>query len=191
MIETAALNQLLLEAFSGKITWLEASTRYPLEAFIDSFHKTRAVLQKTVEGLTDAQVAFVIHGNPTWSISEMVTHLIFSQNFYYNALLDITTSELPHIVEAAKGFGEGAKTGIPAAVLCENLSKATSVINNAIAQTRTTYDPARITDTGPRFFGRVNYPTWILLLLGHEVDHVRQGIVMRRAARAAVPGPSL
>src|SRR5258708_3241842 len=191
MIETAALNQLLLEAFSGKITWLEASTRYPLEEFIDSFHRTRAVMQKTIDGLTDTQVAFVIHGNPTWSISEMVTHLIYTQNFYYNQLLDITTSELPHIVEAARGFGEGAKMGIPATVLGDNLSKATGVIRDAIAQTRTGFDPARITDTGSHFFGKVNYPTWILLLLGHEVDHVRQGIVMRRAARAAVPGPSL
>lgn len=116
---------------------------------------------------------------------------VYSQNFYYNQLLDITTSELPHILEAAKGFGEGAKIGRPATELRDNLVKATGVITAAIAQTRTNYDVARITDTGPRFFGKVNYPTWILLLLGHEVDHVRQGIVMRRAARAAVPGRPL
>ena len=116
---------------------------------------------------------------------------VYSQNFYYNQLLDITTSELPHIVEAAKGFGEGAIVGRPADELRENLLKATGVITDAIAKTRMTYDVTRITDTGPRFFGKVNYPTWILLLLGHEVDHVRQGIVMRRAARAVMRGTSL
>ncbi len=35
-----------------------------------------------------------------------------------------------------------------------------------------------------QFFGACTYKTWVLLLLGHEVDHVRQAIVMRRLARA-------
>jgi hypothetical protein len=33
------------------------------------------------------------------------------------------------------------------------------------------------------FFGVCNYQTWVLLLLGHEVDHLRQIIAMRRLAR--------
>ena len=185
MLDTTALNQLLLEGFSGKITWLEASTRYSLEEFIEAFKRTRDLMQKNLDGLTDAQVSFVIEGNPTWSISEMVTHLIYSQAAYYNFLLDITSSTLPHIAEAAKGFGEGAKTGIAADELRANLAKATTQIYDTIERTRGNNDPTRITTTP--LFGRCNYQTWILLLLGHETDHVRQGIVMRRAARAAIP----
>src|SRR5258706_811042 len=185
MLDTAALNQLLLEGFSGKITWLEASTRYSLDEFIGAFKRTRDLMQKNLGDLTNEQVSFVIQGNPTWSISEMVTHLIFSQPASYNYILEITSSELPHITEAAKGFGEGAKTGIPAAELRENLTKATTQIYDAIERTSGKNDPTNIT-TNP-LFGRCNYQTWILLLLGHEVDHVRQGIVMRRAARAAKP----
>ena len=183
MIETQALNQLLLEAFSGKITWLQASTRYPLEEYIDSFHRTRALMEKTVSDMTDAQVAYAADANPTWSISEAVTHLIFSQNFYYNQLLEITTSELPHILEAAKGFGEGSKQNVPAEELRVNLRKATILINDAIEKTRVSHDTARVTRNP--LFGDVNYETWILLLLGHEVDHIRQSILMRRLARAA------
>src|SRR5215475_4314606 len=167
MLDTAALNQLLLEGFSGKITWLEASTRYSLEEFIEAFKRTRELMQKNLIDLTDAQVSFVIEGNPTWSISEMVTHLIYSQNAYYNNLLEITSSTLPHITEAAKGFGEGAKTGIPAAELRKNLTKATTQIYDAIERTRSSNDPARITTN--LLFGKCNYQTWILLLLGHEV----------------------
>ncbi len=187
MIETADLNQLLLDAFSGKCTWLEASTKYSVNEFIEAFHRTRAVMKKTMADLTDVQVAFTIEQNPIWSISEMVTHLIYSQNFYYNQLLDITTTELPHIVEAAKGFGEGARIGRPAAELRNDLDKATVLIEDVIEKTRQNNDPRKINDTGRNFFGKVNYQTWILLLLGHETDHVRQGIIMRRAARAAFP----
>ena len=185
MLDTTALNQLLLEGFSGKITWLEASTRYSLEEFIEAFKRTRELMQKNLDGLTDAQVSFVIEGNPTWSISEMVTHLIYSQAAYHNNLLEITNSELPHIAEAAKGFGEGAKMGIPAAELRENLVKATAQIYDAIDRTKGNNDSSRITSNP--LFGKCNYQTWVLLLLGHETDHVRQGIVMRRAARAAMP----
>lgn len=183
MIETQTLNALLLEAFSGKITWLQASMRYPLDEFIDAFHRTRALMEKTVGDMTDSQVAYTADANPTWSISEAVTHLIYSQGFYHNQLLDITTSQLPHILEAAKGFGEGAKQNISAEELRTNLGKATATIYDAIEKTRGTHDPKRITRSP--FFGDVNYETWILLMLGHEVDHIRQSILMRRLARAA------
>ena len=33
------------------------------------------------------------------------------------------------------------------------------------------------------FFGVCNYQTWLLLLLAHEVDHLRQIVAMRRLAR--------
>lgn len=184
MLDTNALNQLLLDAFSGKISWLEASARYSVDDFIEAFKRTRDIMQKNLVDLTDAQVSYVIGGNPTWSISEMVTHLIYSQASYYNFILEITSSELPHIAEAAKGFGEGAKTDIPAAELRENLAKATTQIYDAIERTRASNDPKKITSNA--LFGQCNYQTWILLLLGHEVDHVRQGIIMRRAARSAI-----
>jgi hypothetical protein len=188
MIDTPTLNQLLLDAFSGQITWITASKRHTLDEFIDTFYKTRQLSERTISDLTDAQVSYVINGNPTWSISEMITHLIYSQNFYYNKILDMATSELPHMIEAAQGFGEGAKLGIPAEELRKNLKDATARIIDAIEQTHKAHDPEKIMDTGPQFFGKVDYRTWILLLLGHEVDHVRQGIVMRRAAKAFSKG---
>ncbi len=188
MIDTNTLNRLLFDAFSGKMTWLDASKCHPLDEFIETFYKTRELTEKTISDLTDAQVSFIIQGSPTWSISEMVTHLIYSQNYYHNSILDMGTTQLPHILEAARGFGEGAQVGKPADELRTQLRLATGRITEAVEQTRKTFMPDKIVDTGPKFFGRVDYPTWILLLLGHEVDHVRQGIIMRRAARKAIPG---
>ncbi len=183
MIDIPVLNQLILDAFTGKTTWFEAGNKYSLADFIDSFRRTRAAMQKTIIDISDAQAAYHAEGNPAWSLSETVTHLVYSQNFYYNQLVDSATSDMPHIVEAAKGFGEGAKRNVPAAELRSMLDKATVIIYDAIDKTRINYRPTQL--SSHPFFGKVGYQTWILLLLAHEVDHVRQAIVMRRLARAA------
>jgi hypothetical protein len=182
MIDSSVLNPLLLEAFTGKTTWLEASTRYPLDEFIETFYATRPRIITAIEDLSDKQVAFASSVHPFWSISESITHLIYSQGFYLNKLLDISTSQLPHAVEAARGFGEGAKPGISAVQLRQRLSAATEQIHTAIDGTFQSHDPDK--SEVNEFFGVCTYKTWVLLLLGHEVDHLRQIIAMRRVARA-------
>jgi len=183
MLTTDTLNALLLEAFSKQTTWLEASSRYPVEEFIAAFHSTRQMMQASIADLTNEQVAYVSPAHPMWSISESITHLIYSQHFYYNKLLAITTSQLPHMQEAARGFGEGALPHRPAEELRVQLSAATEQINLAIEATRGLADPHKIEQN--TLFGACAYHTWILLLLGHEVDHVRQAIIMRRLAKKA------
>jgi hypothetical protein len=182
MLETQTLNALLLEAFTGQTTWLEASTRHALDDFIEAFHTTRAVMQRTLEGLRSAHAAFASPAHPIWSISETVTHLIYSQGFYHNKLLDIATSQLPHVVEAARGFGEGAVPNVPADELRARLAHATEQITVVLEATRHSHDPHRV-EQSP-LFGSCTYKTWVLLLLGHEVDHVRQARAMRRLALA-------
>lgn len=182
MISSDALNPLLLEAFTHKITWLEAAGRYPLEEVIATFYATRERVTQSIETLSDTDVAYTSPVHPMWSISESITHLIYSQGFYHNKLLDISTSDWPHVIEAARGFGEGAKTGRPAEELRLRMAEATRQIKAAIENTRGSYDPAKTEVT--EYFGVCNYPTWIFLLLSHEVDHLRQIIAMRRLARA-------
>ncbi len=181
IIDSDTLNPLILQAFSSKITWLEASTRYPVEDFIDTFQQTRQLMHKTIADLKDGEVWFASEVYPFWSISETITHLIYTQGFYHNKLLEIATSQLPHVVEAARGFGEGAKQNIPADILRERLNEATPIITAAIEATRNRHDPEKI-EYNP-VFGQCTYKTWILLMLGHEADHVRQTIIMRRTAR--------
>jgi len=182
MLDFNTLNPLIEAAFTHKTTWLEASNRYPLDEFIETFYATRPRIITTLENLTDAQVAFASPIHPFWSVSETITHLIYSQAFYLNKLLDISTSQLPHEVEAARGFGEGAKQAIPAAQLRMRLSAATEQIHTAIEGTRNDHDP-KLSEVN-EFFGVCTYKTWILLLLGHELDHLRQVIAMRRIVRA-------
>ncbi len=182
MLSSDILNSLLNSAFTREITWLDASNRFELDEFIENFHHTRKRVRESLEGMTDAQVTFASPAYSIWSISESITHLVFTQGFYINKLLEVSTSSMPHIIEAARGFGEGAKTGIPADQLRRQMVFATEQITTAIEGTRNHHDLAK-TEVN-EFFGVCNYQTWILLLLAHEVDHLKQIIAMRRLARA-------
>lgn len=181
MINSDVLNPLLLSAFNKEITWLEASTRFSVDDFIDTFYRTRALSTATLEGMTDAQVAFASPIHPFWTLSESVTHLIYSQGFYHNKLLDISTSQLAHVVEAARGFGEGARTNVPASELITSLGAATSRIRVIIEGTRRNHNPEK-TEDHPAF-GTCTYNTWLLLLMAHEVDHLRQMVAVRGLAQ--------
>ncbi len=181
MIPSDVLNPLLLSAYTKEITWLEASTHHSLDEIIETFFYSRERTQGRLEGLTDEQVAFASTVHPFWTISESITHLIYSQGFYHNMLLDLSVTQLPHVVEAARGFGEGARQNIPAEELRQSLREATERIRAAIEATRKSHDPKK-TDTNP-FFGACNYKTWVLLLLAHEVDHLRQIAAMRSVAK--------
>ncbi len=178
MIETAALNLLITNAFTGKTTWLQASKLYPIADFVDAFYRTRAAMQRNLDDLNDTQVAYATSSNPIWSLSETITHVIYSQNGYHNMLLDISATATPHLLEAARGFGEGAKINQPAEDLRLILREATERIRQMIDETLPTHDPTLL--TANPLFGQVNYPTLILLVCAHEVDHVRQAILMRR-----------
>ncbi len=185
MIDSTVLNTLVFNAFTGKTTWLAASKLYPIDEFIEAFYQTRTSMRKQLDGVTDAQAHFFNDKVAVWSLSETITHLIYTQAFYHNSLVDITSTHRPHIIEAARGFGEGAHQNIPVETLRTRLDEATGVITEAITQTRPNYDPVK-TARNPAF-GEVTYATWILLLLAHEIDHIRQAVAMRRTARATLP----
>ena len=184
MINSEVLNPLLNSAFTREITWLEASTRFSLDEFIETFFHMRTRVLENLESLTDEQAAYSSQAHPIWSISESITHLVYSQGFYYNKLVEISTSQIPHIVEAARGLGEGAKQNIPVGELHQKLTEATEQIHMAVEKTRASHDPAK-TENNP-IFGVCDYKTWILLMLAHEVDHLRQVVAMRRLARTSV-----
>lgn len=183
MIPSDILNPLILSAFNKEITWMDASTRHPLDEFIDTFYATRARTVENLDSLTDAQAAFISPVHPFWSISETITHLVYTQGFYHNKLLDISTSQLPHAIEAARGFGEGARQNIAVETLKQSLSKATTQIRVIIEGTRNVHDDNKTEFSSA--FGICNYKTWMLLMLAHEVDHLRQLVAMRRLARTS------
>ncbi len=183
-IASEILNPVLINGLTQKITWLEASQQFELDDLIDTFYATRERTIQVLDQLTDEQTAFHSPAHPFWSISESITHLIYSQNFYFNMLLDLSSSQLPHMVEAARGQGEGAQLNIAADALRIQLANATDNIHAALEDTRYNHDGEKLVNNA--IFGRCNYKTWVLLLLGHEVDHLRQMVHTRRLARAEI-----
>lgn len=182
MLNFEVLNPQIEEVFAGKRTMLDVSTNYALDDVIEAFYATRPRVLETLENLTDTQVAFTSAVHPFWSISETITHLIFTQGLFLNKLLDVSTSQLPHVVEAARGMGEGATMGMPAEQLRQRLAAATEHLNTVIEDTRHSHDPNKLEST--EAFGMCNYKVWMMILLSHELDHFRQLIAMRRIARA-------
>jgi len=185
MLSSDILNPLLHAAFTREITWFDASERYPLDEFIETFYNTRTRVEESLDGMTDSQVAFASPVYSLWSVSESITHLIYTQGYYINKLLDITTSSLPHIIEAARGFGEGAITGVLADELRSQMVVATEQVGIAMEGTRNYHDPEKT--EANELFGACNYQTWVFLLLAHEVDHLKQIVAMRRLARTESP----
>jgi hypothetical protein len=84
-------------------------------------------------------------------------------------------------VEAARGFGQGARTSVPADELRTQIIFATEQVTTAIEGTRQHHGPDKTENN--ELFGLCNYQTWMLLLLAHEVDHLKQIVAMRRLAR--------
>ena len=114
MLSSDILNPLLNTAYRREITWLEASKRHSLDDFIETFYNMRKRSQESLVGMTDAQVAFASRAHSIWSVSESITHLIYTQGFYINKLLNISTSAMPHIAEAARGLADEFKGVTPA-----------------------------------------------------------------------------
>ena len=181
MLSSDILNPLLNNAYTRKITWLDASNQHTLDEFVETFYNMRKRTRESLDGMTDAQVAFASPAHSIWSVSESVTHLIYTQGFYTNKLLAVSTSAMPHIAEAARGFGEGAQLGISADQLRKRLVFATEQVRAAIEGTRRNHDMEMM--EANELFGLCNYQTWMLLLLAHEVDHLHQIVAMRRLAR--------
>jgi uncharacterized damage-inducible protein DinB len=188
VIDREALSGALFDAFGGKASWPEAAARFTPEALIATFQATRSAMRRLLEGLTDAQAAYVDPSTPIWSISETITHLVYTQNYYHNQFLDLSSAEQPHMAEAARGFGEGAREGVGAEALREMLDAATTRFDPVLTLTLAAADRERVQQH--ELFGPINYAAWLLLLLGHESDHYRQSVVMRRLARAALPEPA-
>ncbi|HNN11916.1 MAG TPA: DinB family protein [Anaerolineales bacterium] len=185
MISSDILNPVIRSAFTKQVTWLEAANRFSLDELIETFYDTRERTHERLQGLSDKHVDFSSDVHSFWSISESITHLIYTQGFYHNKLLDLSATQIPHIVEAAKGFGEGAKAHETFKSLRVALDAATERIQLVIEHTRQDHDPERTEIHS--LFGACNYKTWILLLLAHEMDHLRQIAAMRTLAKTS-PG---
>ena len=179
-LTTAALEHLITEFFlsGGKQRLSDIARPFAIDELTRPFENLRRTMSRTLQGLTEPQVTFSPDAG-TYSLSEVVTHLISAQGNTYNAFLDIACSTLPHIDPIPRGPGAGAEKGVSSADLQGRLQQATSDLIDIL---RKTYNPDDEREVLHPIFNNLTYKGWMLFQLAHDLDHVKQAQTLRRSA---------
>ncbi len=174
-IELETLRKWVGEVFQGKHTFYEVSNRFTAEELIDTFKRVRAKTARALSDLSDSDVAVSL-AEGSWSISEMITHLVHTQENYEAALFNFATASFAPSLVIAREFGSGAQSNLSAKALQRLLEDATDRANNVFERTLFFYDPLKIIDHPA--YGQSNYNSWLFYLLMHEADHGMQAYTL-------------
>jgi hypothetical protein len=177
-LDTPRLEQMAVEFFRDRRKTLpELAEPYSMDELVQSFINLRQSFTRLLNGLSEQQIAFSPDLN-TYSLSEVVSHLIASQGSTYNGMLDLSSSSLPHIDPVPRNPGGGAEKGLTSQLLQERLQKAT---NSLLEIVKATYDPNNKLLIEDQFFGKMSPRGWMLFQLAHDLDHLKQAQVLRRS----------
>ena len=176
-LDATTIDQIATKVFRRETTLSDEAIKYSIDELLQSFSNLRLRMVQIINGLTQDQINY----NPdldTYSLSEVITHLISAQGNVYNALLDSAASTLPHIDPIPRGEGAGAEKGMTSQILQERLQKATY---DLIAIARQMYDPNSTTQVEVGPFGKTSQKGMLLFQLYHDLDHLRQSQTVRRS----------
>jgi hypothetical protein len=177
-LDTPRLEQMAVEFFRDRRKTLpELAEPYSMDELLHSFMNLRQSFTRLLKGLSEAQITFSPDAN-TYSLSEVVSHLVISQGNTYNGMLDLSSSTLPHIDPVPRNPGGGAEKGLTSQILLERLQKATDTLLNIV---KVTYDPNNTRLIEDQFFGPMSPRGWMLFQLAHDLDHLKQAQVLRRS----------
>lgn len=177
-LDSLTLERLAMAFFTGDHKAVaDMSSPYSVDDLVRAFTNLRQRMSRLIEGLTEDQINFSPDDN-TYSLSEVISHLIASQGNTYNALLDIADSKLPHIDPVPRQPGGGAEKGLTAVILQGRLQTATDVLAQVM---RDNYQPHAVKKVSFLSFGELTSKGWILFQLAHDLDHLKQAQVLRRS----------
>lgn len=177
-LDSAALERLTAKVFArGRPeNLIEVASPFSVNELIRGFENLRRNMMRLLNGLTEVQVNYSPDEN-TYSLSEVVSHLVAAQGIPYNAFLDIAASTLPHIDPVPRGPGAGAEKGLTGPVLQERLQKAT---NDLVHVLHETYNPSDEKIMTHPIFGKASHRSFMLFQLLHDLDHLKQAQAVRR-----------
>ena len=106
-----------------------------------------------------------------WSASEILTHLMATQNWY---LMNMTrlVGRREHYAVMPRGLGDHARPGVPAATLASDLRDATTLLLEQAADITPTADLDTTRDS--IFFGGLSQRGWLMLAIVHDAQHFEQ-----------------
>ncbi len=176
-IDSAAIEQAALAVFRGGQPPTKVADAYTMDELVKAFVGLRRATSRLLNGLSEEQVNF----NPdeaTYSLSEVVTHLIAAQGDTYNSFLDSVSSSRPHIDPVPRTAGGGAEKGLTAATVQQRLQRATDDLLQIVHET---YDPTSTRQVPLGNFGLMSQKGFMLAQLIHDLDHFKQSQALRRA----------
>ncbi len=177
-LDTATVERLATQFFHAEHGSLSVlATPYSIDELNRAFENLRHGMWRLLNRLTEEQVMFSPDPN-TYSISEVVSHLVAAQGNTYNAFLDLAASNLPHVDPVPRNPGGGAERGLTAVMLQARLQKGTDDIVSLLKQVYEGDDAKMVKHF---LFGDLTYKGWMLFQVVHDLDHLKQAQVLRRS----------
>lgn len=176
-LDVATLEQFALTYFRDRAKPLvELAAPYSLDDLAEAFKGLRESMKRMLNGLTPEQVAYSPDPS-TYSLSEVVSHLIAAQGNTYNGLIDLGESTRPHVDPVPRDPGGGAEKDLTAGELQARLTEATEQLLTVLYETALAAEQ-RVEDNA--YFGKISNKGLFLFQLMHDLDHFKQAQVMRR-----------
>lgn len=177
-LDTATVERLATQFFRGEQGSLsDLAAPYSIDDLIRAFENLRHGMWRILNRLSEEQIAFSPDPN-TYSLSEVVSHLVAAQGNTYNAFLDLGGSTLPHVDPVPRTPGGGAEKGLTSTILQERLQKGTDGLITVLKQVYTGDDAKKVKHF---LFGDLTYKGWMLFQVAHDLDHLKQAQVLRRS----------
>jgi hypothetical protein len=150
---------------------------YSIAELADALESLRRAQLRMINGLTDAQVNYSPDPS-SFSLSEIISHVVLAQNLTHNLLIDSAVIDLPHVDPLPRNAGDGSQRGISVAILISSLQTATEallgVIRAVAPQTQSTQLARH------PLFGNMTTRGVLIFQIGHDLDHLKQAQLLRR-----------
>lgn len=153
------------------------ATPYTVAELTDALRVTRARLQVIADGWTQEQL--LVHppaspddgGEDRWSATEILTHLAATQNWHLH-YIDRILGQRKEYAVMPRGLGDHARQDVPKAALSAMLRAATEQIITELENIPADADLAA--RRAAPYVGELSIRGWILLSIGHDLDHLTQ-----------------
>jgi hypothetical protein len=167
------------QAFQKRsVSLLALAEPYNTEALIRAFTAQRNEILSLLSDLDDTQVNYS-PDEATFSLSEIISHVVTAQGSTFNALLELSHLVMPHIDHVPQGAGAGARKSLTVDQCRNLLTEATEELADLLRQI------ARIDNPQPQLypnFGMMSFKSWAIFQLLHDLDHLNQAATLRQNA---------
>lgn len=180
-----ALQRLRARLDRRETTVEQEAEQYSLDELAEALRMTRGMLQALVDGWTQAQLlarpassaGATAQGDldasreDRWSATEALSHLVVTQNWYL-LHMDRLLGRRNQYEQMPRGLGDQAQQDVTQEELSRRLSAATE---HLLAYVASIPADANLTTARPStFFGDLTVRGWVLLAIGHDLDHLAQ-----------------